>query len=303
MEFNQLEYLLTIVDNDFNLTTSAKILYISQPALSKFISELERKENVKIFNRKKGRIVGLTRIGANFIRNVRKVYHAYNQMITELENSASNEKGTVKIGIAPVIISTVFSDALVTFIQNNPGINLQIIEKGAYELQKLLLLGKIDIAILVSPTTFNTISERTIYQNSVAVWFNKNHRFSKIVGDIPLDEIGKEKIVTLDDSFMVTFQLKQMFARKNIQPNFFLKTQSWDLILNMCKHTNLVGIIAAPIANNYSTNNIEHRDIAPFFPWKISLCTMKNAQYNYVENYTIEWFNNYFKRKKVLTQH
>lgn len=297
IEFSQLYYLITIVDNGFNLTRSSKILHVSQPALSKSISDLEFRQSVKIFNHKKGRIIGLTRIGGKLVKNAREVYSEYEKMMEELQNIASERKGTVKIGIAPVIISTVFCDALVKFIHDNPGIKLKIIEKGAYELQEMLILGKLDIAVLVSPVTVSSIDEHIIYENSVAVWFNKNHRFHKMKGDIPLKEIGKEEIVTLDNSFMVTFQLKKLFVQNNIQPDFFLQTGSWDLILNMCQKNNLIGIIAAPIGGNYVGKNIEHKNIEPFFPWKISLCTLKDIQRNSAINYTKNWFFDYFNMK------
>ncbi len=302
IEFNQLYYLLTIVDNGFNLTRSAKVLHVSQPALSKSIAELEFRQGVTIFNRKKGRIIGLTHIGSGLVRDARKVYSQYEVMLDRLQDSVSEKKGTVRIGIAPVIISTVFNEALVQFIQNNPGIKLTLIEKGAYELQEMLVLGKLDLAILVSPVTFSSISEQVIYQDSVAVWFNRQHRFNQIDGPIPLAEIGKEKIITLNNSFMVTFQLKQHFMHASIQPDFFLQTDSWDLILNMCQKTNNVGILARPIGKNYNTGEIVSREIDPFFPWKISLCALKNVQHSSVVTYTRNWFSDYFLSHKLVPQ-
>lgn len=294
IEINQLYYLITIVDNDFNLTRSAKTLHVSQPALSKSISEMEFQQAVKIFNRKKGRIVGLTRTGVKLIKHARKVYSDYENMMLEIQNIALKKNGTIKIGIAPVIISTVFCDALVKFIRDNPGINLKIIETGAYELQEMLALGKLDMAVLVSPVTSKSIVEHVIYKSSVDVWFGKKHRFNKIDGPIPLEELGKEEIVTLDNSFMVTYQLKEMLSKNNIQADFFLQTSSWDLILNMCEKTNLIGILAAPIAKNYAEKNVVHKNFEPFFPWKISLCTLKDIKYNSVMNYTKNWFLDFF---------
>lgn len=295
MDIHQIQYLITIVDNGFNLTKSARILNVSQPALSKFISELEDTESIQVFIRNKGRITGLTPVGEDLIKHGRQVAEQFDQMMTSMRDHATLKRGTVKIGIAPVIISTVFNRAIPKFIQENPDIDLQIVEKGAYELQKMLLLREIDLAVLVSPATFPSIKEDIIYKDSVAVWFNKSHRFHGMTGPIPLSEIGKERIVTLDDSFMVTFQTKNRFAQRNIRPDFFLQTSSWDLVLNMCQEMNVVGIIAAPIGNNYSGTNIEHRDFAPFFPWDISLCSLGDVYHTNLVKYTQKWISNFFK--------
>lgn len=294
IEFTQLHYLIAIVDNDYNLTRSAKMLHVTQPALSKSISELEFRQDVKIFNRKKGRIIGLTTIGNKLMKDARKVYGDYIGMMDRLQTSASDDQGTVRIGIAPVIISTVFSDAIVQFIQENPGIHLELVEKGAYELQEMLVLGKIDLAVIVSPSTFNTINEKIIYRNSVSVWFNKQHRFHKKSGSISIQEISKEKIVTLSNGFMVTYQLKQQFNRAGLYPNFFFQTGAWDLLLNMCQNNDLIGILATPIENNYDLRDMEHREIDPFFPWNISICDVSDSQKSPVVKKTEKWFISYF---------
>ena len=298
MDIHQIQYLITIVDNDFNLTKSARVLNVSQPALSKLIGELENVEQIQIFTRGKGRITGLTPTGEDLIKHGRTISKDYDDLIKSLHEKSDLKRGTVRVGIAPVIISTVFNRAIPKFIQENPEIDLQIVEKGAYELQKKLLLQEIDLAVLVSPATYPSIQEKMIYDDSVAVWFNKNHRFNNFDGPIPFEEVAKEKIVTLDDSFMVTYQTNQKFARKDLHPNYFFKTASWDLILNICQEMDdAVGIIAAPIGENYSGTKIEHRDFSPRFPWGISICSLKNIYQDTVVKYTQDWFINYFKKE------
>lgn len=299
MDIHQIQYLITIVDNDFNLTKSARVLNVSQPALSKLIGELENVEQIQIFTRGKGRITGLTPTGEDLIKHGRTISKDYEDLIKSIHERADLKRGSVKIGIAPVIISTVFNRAIPKFIQENPEIDLQIVEKGAYELQKKLILQEIDLAVLVSPATYPSIQEKPIYDDSVDVWFNKNHRFHDYEGPIPFEEVAKEKIVTLDNSFMVTYQLNQKFMQKNLHPNYFFKTSSWDLILNICQEVNdAVGIIAAPIGRNYSGTNIEHRHMDPDFPWGISVCSLKDIYQNTVVKYTQNWFVNYFKNAK-----
>ena len=297
MDIHQIQYLITIVDNDFNLTKSSKVLNVSQPALSKLISELENVEQIQIFTRGKGRITGLTPTGEDLIKHGRTISQDYDELLKSIHDKADAKTGSVKVGIAPVIISTVFNRAIPKFIQENPQIDLQIVEKGAYELQKKLIPQEIDLAVLVSPATYPSIQEKKIYDDSVAVWFNKNHRFHDFKGPIPFKEVAKEKIVTLDDSFMVTYQTNQKFSRNDLRPNYFFKTSSWDLILNICsKMDDAVGIVAAPIGENYSGTNIEHRDFDPIFPWSISMCSLRDVYQNAVVKYTQDWFVNYFKK-------
>lgn len=294
MDIKHIEYLICIVDSGFNLTKAANKLHISQPALSKFINELERVEDNAIFVRKRNRITGLTESGEELIDHGRKIDREFQQMLDNFHSTAPDNQGTVRIGIAPVIISTLFNGAIPRFIQDNPLIDLKVVETGAYELQKMLMLQDIDIAVLVSPATYPGIHEDIIVRDSVSVWFNKQHRFHDFAGPIPFEEIAKEKFVSLDDSFMVTYQWKQRLRKLHVDPHFFFQSGSWDLLLNMCEQLNVITLMATPIGKNFAGKDIEHRQVKPFFPWTISLCTLDNAKHVQVVDYTQEWFHHFF---------
>lgn len=298
MDITQIKYLLTVVDNNYNLTKSAEVLHVSQPAISKAIKDIEFKMGTPIFNRKKGRIVGLTKYGSVLLDESKKVYEQYNEMVVKMNQISQGNNGTVRLGIAPVIISTVFNEALIDFIKENPGIQLKLIEKGAYELQKMLVLGECDLAAIVSPATIKGIYEEQIYSNTVRIWYNKDHRFNHYPAErIPFSEIEKEKIVTLTDDFMVTFQLNKKFRGNRLRPNYFLQTSSWDLVLNLvAQDPNLIGILAAPIGKNYNDGNVLSKEMDPIFPWKISLFHTMNSVENPTVDFTRKWMINFFKK-------
>ena len=170
-------------------------------------------------------------------------------------------------------------------------------------MQKMLVLGDIDLAVIVSPATIEGIYENLIYESSVRVWFNANHRFNQIGAKvIPFAEIEKEKIVTLTDSFMVTFQLNKRFRGDRKRPNYFLQTVSWDLVLNLVQRdANLVGILAAPIGQNYSDKEIKSKEMEPAFPWRISLCNTSTSIESPAVDYTKNWFLKYFSKYKKIS--
>lgn len=294
MDIHQIKYLITIVNNGFNLTKSAKALGVSQPALSKLINELETSEKVQIFTRGKGRITGLTPLGDDLIIHGRQVSADFDEMINSLRDQSNLNRGTVRIGIPPIISATIFDHALPDFIDENPDINLQIVEQGGYELQRLLLHEEIDLAVIPSPITNPAIHNHVIYKNSVAVWFNKDHRFNKSTQPITLSEISKEHILTLSNNFMIAHELHDAFINLGINKEFYFQSSAWDLILNMCQDMkNTVGIVASPVAENYS-GNIVHRNLDPVRPWIINICNLQNTYSSNLVKYTNKWFSDYF---------
>nr|WP_235925370.1 LysR family transcriptional regulator [Streptococcus catagoni] len=59
MDIKQIRYFLAIVESHFYLSQAAELLYVSRSTLSMMINEFEKRENVKLFKRTKGRLRGL----------------------------------------------------------------------------------------------------------------------------------------------------------------------------------------------------------------------------------------------------
>ena len=73
MDLRSIEYFITIVENDFNITQAAEKLYISQPALSKGVNSLEKDNGIILFERSKGRLQNLTPAGITlYVKGDRK---------------------------------------------------------------------------------------------------------------------------------------------------------------------------------------------------------------------------------------
>jgi DNA-binding transcriptional LysR family regulator len=61
---------VVVLAEELNFTRAAQILRISQPALSKQITELEEQHRLQLFVREKGRIVELTDAGRVFVQEL-----------------------------------------------------------------------------------------------------------------------------------------------------------------------------------------------------------------------------------------
>lgn len=292
MDIKHLEYFLAIVENDFNLSKASKVLYISQPALSKFIKDFESKEQVELFVRYKGRLINLTPAGKEFLDHAQLVIKDYNILMESLRNKITKPKGKIIIGIPPVILTVLFSKVIPKFIQANPEIELKIIEAGAYELQKMLLLQEIDIAFLISPIVTPNISHTPILKNNVSVIFGKKHKFNcKLKNVVSFKDLESESLAILNSEFMIYHQIINRFNLENITPNIIFTSSSWDLLISMCEQTNTVSILPTPIVNYYNNRNkICTKLINPNFSWIVEICKLTNVSHNQLIAYTEKFF-------------
>ncbi|MCK3654602.1 LysR family transcriptional regulator [Pasteurellaceae bacterium Macca] len=301
MDIRHLRYFVAIIDNDFNLSRTSQNLYISQPALSMMVNEFETKENIQLFKRTQGKIVGLTYVGENYYRDAKEVIKKYNQMNLNLHNSVKDITGEIIIGIPPLILSTLFSDVMPQLILNNPTIKFTIREQGAYVLKSELLLEKINFAVLLYPERIskNIIDSFVIHSSELALFCSSENELAQ-QELVTWQDLHHKKMAIFDNTFMIHHQLIDIFERQNVYPNIILKSSSWDFLLNSVKiNRELITILPYPIASQYNSEKFKCIKIKNPLPWIVTLCRLKQNNSFGMEDFIFDSLLNSFKPDKV----
>jgi len=132
------------------LTNAAKILNVSQPALSKSIQYAEHKLNLKLFNKSSGMLVPTSEADLLF-KHAEKInlsVKEFNQMAENLSESPSDR---VEIGITPSLGSSFLPEYLAKFNELEPSVKFTIINSQSHELLEKLHDFSHDIIICYNP--------------------------------------------------------------------------------------------------------------------------------------------------------
>lgn len=290
MDIKQIRYFLAIVENHFNLSQAAELLYVSQPTLSMMINEFEKREGVKLFKRKSGRIVGLTYLGENYYKDAQDVLRLYDEMFLNLHNQSKGIKGSINIGIPPLILSVVFSEVMPKLILENPSIQFNIKEIGAYSLKNELLLGNIDIAVLLSPIGIpeNLVETYEIQRSELSVYLSPKHDLAN-KKFIKWEDLTNEKLALFDSSFMIHHLFLESCERKQIRPDIVLTSASWDFMINstIINHQ-ILTICPKPIKDLYPMKNIVSIPMEHPIAWRVVLTRLKKKNYSDLESYIMD---------------
>lgn len=141
---DRIDYILAIAEEG-NLTRAAKRLYITQPALTKYVNNLEAKYNIQLFDRRANPVV-LTPAGKLFLDEKMKINIAEQNLRQKLD-SLKNKRQTISIGAGYAYAERRLPGILRDFLPLHPDLDVRIQCAGELELPELLQRGKIDIAI------------------------------------------------------------------------------------------------------------------------------------------------------------
>jgi len=300
MDIKQLRYFIAIIDSNYNLLEASKKIFISQPALSQMINSFERKENVILFERSHGRLKGLTPTGQLFHNYAKQVLEQYDDMMDQLQEASTKLKGKIKIGIPPFVLSIVFSEIMIQLILNNPDIQIEIVELGAFELRKSLILKEVDIAILLTPTTMNPtlIEETPLIEGELCAFMNRNHALaSKPL--ISWSDLNHAPIALCNKTFMAYHQLHHAFEHHNVSPNIVITSGNWDFTLMSTVKTELIAFLPSLFSDHFSNNNLVKKYFDQPISWQVVMCRHKKQLYSRVEDYLFSEILNHFKTKSV----
>lgn len=133
-----------------NITKAADELFISQPAVSKSIKNLESSLGGKLFNRTKKGVV-LTEEGKEFYNYIKKAIEYINNAENKFNDLINLEVGTIKIGVSATLTKFFLIPYIEKFNELHPKIDIQIYTDLTKELFRKLKDGLIDIIILNLP--------------------------------------------------------------------------------------------------------------------------------------------------------
>lgn len=146
IENKSLKYLLKIYECG-GITAAAEELYLSQPALTKYLKNLEDRLGFMIFNRYGHRLIP-TFEGEQLIEYAREIAAVERRLKNDVLNMESSVKGRLRVAL-PVFRSGHILPVIVPrFTGRYPEVELEVLESSSMSFENLLLEGKADFAFV-----------------------------------------------------------------------------------------------------------------------------------------------------------
>lgn len=133
-----------------NMSAAAKELFISQPAVSMAVRQLEDRLGSELLIRS-SRGVRTTQEGGVLYEYLEQALSLINQAEKKYFEMVNLEQGEIKIGASDTVIAGFLMPYLEKFNSINSGINIKITNKTTYESLKLLKKGDIDLCFVNMP--------------------------------------------------------------------------------------------------------------------------------------------------------
>ncbi|MCM1253323.1 MAG: LysR family transcriptional regulator [Clostridium sp.] len=149
MEIRVLRYFLTVVREE-SITKAAEVLHITQPTLSRQLSQMEEEVGVKLFDRGSRKIT-LTNEGILLRRRAEEILLLVDKMEKELAEQEELVEGRVSIGCGEIASVQMLPQLFKSFRQKYPHVTFDIFTATADLVKEQMDKGLLDIGLLLEP--------------------------------------------------------------------------------------------------------------------------------------------------------
>jgi len=149
MELRQLRYFLTVAD-ELHFGKAAERLHITQPPLTVAVKGLERELGVQLFDRTTRRVT-LTPAGEAFRDRVSAAVADLDSAAGDVADVAAGKSGRINVGFVSSASYTTVPEAIRTFRQHRPRVDLVLNPLTSGEQIEQLLDGDLDVGLVRDP--------------------------------------------------------------------------------------------------------------------------------------------------------
>ena len=176
MELRQLRYFVAVAETG-NISTAAKKIFLTQPALSRQIKALENEIGQCLLERR-AHSVHLTPVGEGLLRDARELLQHADQVLERVRSAGRGVR--LRVGYAPSLASGILSAAVENFTQTHPDARVELFDLSTGEMLAGLENNKLDIVLTVARETETrglkwTPLVRTTWKLAV----NRKHPFAR----------------------------------------------------------------------------------------------------------------------------
>jgi len=216
-----------------NISRAAESLFISQPAVSKSIKNLENAVHVKLFSRNsKG--VTLTTEGEIFYEYIEKALRLITDGEKALTELQGKEQGMITIGVSTTLCKHFLLPHLKPFMDQYPKIKIKIINKTTLDTLKQIDQGIITLGIVSRP--FNLSAYTFLKIADIQDIFVAEQHYLRTINMVePNDIFAKGVFMLLEDDNITRQYLNKFFIENNIFIKPEIEINTMEFLIEFAK--------------------------------------------------------------------
>lgn len=263
MDSRDLEY-VTAIARTGSFSQSARLLFISQPALSQYIRRLEKNLGVTLFYRSRSK-VELTPAGAYYVKKGEAILRQMQELEQTIRHWQQADQQQLSIGVSQFYGKWFLTPYLQGIQKLLPGYRIQIVDGESRQLELQMVQRKLDFAIFPEPVIHKEIRFLPLGTEEILFAFSKENQEAMALlsqafhdGFLDLRHYQDFPFVLPKEGLKMHKAALKICRHLGFQPQSVYSSENLDTVYSLINHNYGVGFLPDVIARNYNpqTNHV-----------------------------------------------
>jgi DNA-binding transcriptional LysR family regulator len=233
-----------------SLTHGAQRFHMSLPAASVRIKSVEERLGTKLLYRTSQGVI-LTPAGKAFLRHGRMILQNLEHLAGDLQEYAQGIKGHLRFFANATAVTEYLPAALSTYLLDHPGINIELSERGSYEIIQAVAEHTADIGIATGPVVHEDIRVLPYCRDRLVLVASSNHPFARREV-IDFEETLNSDYVGLIESCSIQTLLTQKARNRDQALTIRIRAGNFESLCRMVETNVGVGILPGTAARRHA---------------------------------------------------
>ena len=179
-----------------SFTRAGEQVGLSQPAVSRCVTELEQQLDVKLLDRTTREVV-LTEVGRSLAVQLERVLEELDAVLRDTCGQATQRHGRIRVASSPTLSANLLPECIARCRRDHPGLDLLLLDRIQHDALASVLSGEVDFGVLIDPTPRDGLYVEDILTEPFCLVCPSTHRLSRR-RSVPWKDLAQEPLVLLD---------------------------------------------------------------------------------------------------------
>lgn len=214
-----------------SMTAAAREMVVSQSAISTAVAQLERELGVQLLIRRRVQGLALTRAGEQFLHELRGFLAHAGELADVARGLGTSLVGEVSVGCFQTLAPFYLPRLLTDFAAQHPAVRVSVLEGQTEELQRALLSGACELALLYDLDLDETLEREVLTVAPPYVIVPADHPLREASG-VRFEDLAGEPMVMLDLPHSREY-FRSLALRTNIEPVVRYRSSSYETVRSL----------------------------------------------------------------------
>ena len=244
MNLHQFRFVQEAVRRNLNLTETAKVLFTSQPGISKAILELEGELGIDIFARHGKRLRRVTEPGQQVLKAIEVIMREVGNLKRIGEEFSKQDEGKLSIATTHSQARYFLPGPITTLRKRFPKVSISLHQGAPDQVAKMVLEEVADVGLATeSLHDVEGLVSLPCYEWQHALVMPAGHPLAQLER-ITLEDLAQHPLVSYHPSFSGRTRVDQAFKTRGLAPQVVLEAIDADVIKTYVRLGLGVGIVA-----------------------------------------------------------